>query len=177
MCLLVVNYFSLCMSEKRLYFTSFFVVLFDDDVVVLFCFVFEHLTTYLKDSFALDRSLIEVWSVFCSSLFALCCFILFSFHYFNHTIFFCSLFLTGFCCLSFFFFFPMNNVLPVPPPSTGCFYNFFLYHSCCCCCQVASVVSDSVWPQSRQPTRLPCPWDSPGKSTGVGCHCLIHLYH
>ena len=25
----------------------------------------------------------------------------------------------------------------------------------------------------RQPTRLPCPWDSPGKSTGVGCHCLL----
>ena len=25
----------------------------------------------------------------------------------------------------------------------------------------------------RQPTRLPRPWDSPGKSTGVGCHCLL----
>ena len=24
-----------------------------------------------------------------------------------------------------------------------------------------------------QPTRLPCPWDSPGKNTGVGCHCLL----
>ena len=24
-----------------------------------------------------------------------------------------------------------------------------------------------------QPTRLPLPWDSPGKSTGVGCHCLL----
>ena len=21
--------------------------------------------------------------------------------------------------------------------------------------------------------RLPCPWDSPGKNTGVGCHCLL----
>ena len=28
---------------------------------------------------------------------------------------------------------------------------------------------DSVWPQRRQPTRLPCPWDPPGKNTGVGC--------
>ena len=28
----------------------------------------------------------------------------------------------------------------------------------------------SVRPHRRQPTRLPCPWDSPGKSTGVGCH-------
>ena len=25
----------------------------------------------------------------------------------------------------------------------------------------------------RQATRLPCPWDSPGKNTGVGCHCLL----
>ena len=29
-------------------------------------------------------------------------------------------------------------------------------------------MSDSVWPQRRQPTRLPCPWDLPGKSTGSG---------
>ena len=43
----------------------------------------------------------------------------------------------------------------------------------CCCCQVASVVSDSVQPHRRQPTRLPCPWDSPGKNTGVGCHFLL----
>ena len=38
---------------------------------------------------------------------------------------------------------------------------------------VASVVSDSVQPRRGQPTRLLCPWDSPGKSTGVGCHCLL----
>ena len=29
-------------------------------------------------------------------------------------------------------------------------------------------MSDSVRPHRRQPTRLPCPWDSPGKNTGVG---------
>ena len=28
-------------------------------------------------------------------------------------------------------------------------------------------------PLRRQPTRLLHPWDSPGKSTGVGCHCLL----
>ena len=44
---------------------------------------------------------------------------------------------------------------------------------CCCCCEVASVVSDSVRPHGRQPTRLPRPWDSPGKNTGVGCHFLL----
>ena len=43
----------------------------------------------------------------------------------------------------------------------------------CCCCSVASVMSDSVRPHRRQPTRLPSPWDSPGKNTGVGCH--FHL--
>ena len=44
---------------------------------------------------------------------------------------------------------------------------------CCCCCSVASFVSDSVRPHRRQPTRLPCPWDSPGKNTGMGCHFLL----
>ena len=28
-------------------------------------------------------------------------------------------------------------------------------------------------PHRRQPTRLPRPWDSPGKDTGVGCHFLL----
>ena len=37
----------------------------------------------------------------------------------------------------------------------------------------ASAVSDSVQPHRRQPTRLHRPWDSPGKNTGVGCHCLL----
>ena len=30
-----------------------------------------------------------------------------------------------------------------------------------------------VRPHRRQPTRLPCAWDSPGKNTGVGCHVLL----
>ena len=34
-------------------------------------------------------------------------------------------------------------------------------------------MSDSVQPHRRQPTRLPHPWDSPGKDTGVGCHFLL----
>ena len=54
-----------------------------------------------------------------------------------------------------------------------------------------SVVSDSLWPHELQHTRLLCPWESPGKNTGVGCHaflrgifptqesnlCLPHLLH
>ena len=34
-------------------------------------------------------------------------------------------------------------------------------------------MSDSVRPHRQQPTRLPGPWDSPGKNTGVGCHFLL----
>ena len=42
-----------------------------------------------------------------------------------------------------------------------------------CCCLVTSVMSDSVRPHRRQPRRLPRPWDSPGRNTGVGCHFLL----
>ena len=34
-------------------------------------------------------------------------------------------------------------------------------------------MSDFVQPQRQQPTRLPRPWDSPGKNIGVGCHFLL----
>ena len=34
-------------------------------------------------------------------------------------------------------------------------------------------MSNSVRPQRWQPTRLPRPWDSPGKNTGMGCHFLL----
>ena len=38
-----------------------------------------------------------------------------------------------------------------------------------------SAVSNSLRPHGLQPTRLLCPWDFPGKSTGVGCHCLLQF--
>ena len=44
---------------------------------------------------------------------------------------------------------------------------------CCCRRQATSVVSNSAQPHRRQLTRLPRPWDSPGKITGVGCHFLL----
>ena len=37
-----------------------------------------------------------------------------------------------------------------------------------------SVVSNTLQLHGLQPTRLLCPWDSPGKDTGVGCHFLLH---
>ena len=53
-----------------------------------------------------------------------------------------------------------------------CFF-YLVSLSCCCCCWVASALSDSVRPHRRQPTRLLCLWDSPGKNNGVGCHFLL----
>ena len=35
------------------------------------------------------------------------------------------------------------------------------------------VVSDSLPPHGPLPIRLLCPWNSPGKNTGVGCHFLL----
>ena len=43
---------------------------------------------------------------------------------------------------------------------------------CCQACTAASVVSDSV-SQGTVAPRLLCPWDSPSKTTGVGCHFLL----
>ena len=36
-----------------------------------------------------------------------------------------------------------------------------------------AVVSDSLQPHGLEPTRLLCPWDSPDKNAGVGCHFLL----
>ena len=52
----------------------------------------------------------------------------------------------------------------------------FIYtmeYCCCCCCLVASVMSDSVRLYGLQPARLVCPWNSPGKNSGVDCHSLL----
>ena len=37
-----------------------------------------------------------------------------------------------------------------------------------------SVMSDSLRPHGLKPTRFLCRWNSPGKSTGVECHRLLH---
>ena len=38
---------------------------------------------------------------------------------------------------------------------------------------VHACVHDSLRPHRPSPARLLCPWDSPGKNTGVGCHALL----
>ena len=46
-------------------------------------------------------------------------------------------------------------------------------YGCAAAGKVTSVMSNSVLPRRRQTTRLCCPWDSPGKNTGVGCNFLL----
>ena len=43
----------------------------------------------------------------------------------------------------------------------------------CGCMLSRSVMIDSLRPHGLWPTRILCPWDSPGKNTGVGCHALL----
>ena len=45
---------------------------------------------------------------------------------------------------------------------------------CCCCCYITTVMSNSVQRHGQQTTRILCPWDSPGKNTGVVWHFLFH---
>ena len=53
------------------------------------------------------------------------------------------------------------------------FLIFCLVCFMCCAVLSRSVVSDSLRPRRLQPARLLCPWDSPGRNTGVGCHALL----
>ena len=48
-----------------------------------------------------------------------------------------------------------------------------LIHVTAAAAAVTSVMSNSGQPHRQQPTRLPRPWDSQGKNTGVGCHLLL----
>ena len=58
----------------------------------------------------------------------------------------------------------MQNVYVCSDPTRVTMYVYVLSRS---------VVSNSLWPHGLKPTRLLCPWDSPGKKTGVGCHDLL----
>ena len=74
----------------------------------------------------------------------------------------------------------MDEGWPVHIFSRKCSLNELLlsleiYHipQVCCSCLVTSAMSDSVQPHGLQPVRLPCPWDSLGKSSGVGFQALF----
>ena len=55
------------------------------------------------------------------------------------------------------------------------YVNFILicFKPCLRACSVTSVVSNSLRPYGLQPARLLCPWNSPGKNIGVGCHAPL----
>ena len=68
--------------------------------------------------------------------------------------------------------------LVLPSVSRGCTWGpgkgtdvsgLWSVHSAC----THSVLTGSLWTPGLQPSRLLCPWDSPGKNTGVGCHFLL----
>ena len=55
-------------------------------------------------------------------------------------------------------------------------YHWELLCVCVCVCMCVyehSVMSNCLWPHGMHPTRPFCPWDFPGKNTGVGCHFLL----
>ena len=58
------------------------------------------------------------------------------------------------------------------PQSHGIFICHLLVTSTPCVCVSHSVVPNSLQLHDLKPTRLLCPWNSPGKNTGVGCHFL-----
>ena len=60
-----------------------------------------------------------------------------------------------------------------PPPSGPAFMVLICVCVCVCVCVSHSVVSDCLRFHGLSPTRLLCPWDFPGKNTGVGCHFLL----
>ena len=52
-------------------------------------------------------------------------------------------------------------------------FQLWPYIALCVCVLSHSVVSDSLRPHGLQPARPLCPWNSPGKNTGMGCHFLL----
>ena len=53
--------------------------------------------------------------------------------------------------------------------------SFVMPHFVCVRVWACSVISDSLGPHGLEPARLLCPWNSPGKNTGAGCHFLLQV--
>ena len=68
---------------------------------------------------------------------------------------------------------PADRRSPEPPPKTRIFQKGFGGLQNALCMLSRSVVSDSLYPHGLSTPRRLCPWDSPGKNTGVGCHLLL----
>ena len=71
----------------------------------------------------------------------------------------------------------VNHHLVIQSPQMQHLWYHLFFHNCSgCACEVASVMSDFLWSAGLWPIRLFCPWDSPGKNTGVTCHALLQRY-
>ena len=68
--------------------------------------------------------------------------------------------------------FKTDNVSPDKPTIKKISDSHCHVYNPMCTCKVTSVMSSSLPPYGLQPARLLCPWPSPGKNTGVGCHFL-----
>ena len=68
------------------------------------------------------------------------------------------------------------SIFPQTPPHPGCHITLSRVACAVQCvggCVSRLVVSNSLQPHGLQPARLLCPWNSPGKNTGVGCHSFL----
>ena len=63
-----------------------------------------------------------------------------------------------------------NSPTPTPLLQTA---QFTIIQRASVCMLSRSFMSSSLRPHGLQPARLLCPWNSPGKNTGVGCHFLL----
>ena len=84
--------------------------------------------------------------------------------------------------LCFFFLFLLYQILTIVFSYIYIYIFFFFFHmflwakafyKSCCCCLAAKLCLTLLRPRGLQPSRLLCPWDFPGKNTGVGCHFLL----
>ena len=73
--------------------------------------------------------------------------------------------------LFFFFFFSSSSFLTQRKPKEAC-PETVQHHQLAFSASGSDVV-DSLRPRGLWPARLLCPWDSPGKNTGVSCHSLL----
>ena len=68
---------------------------------------------------------------------------------------------------------PQPQPAPWPPPGSVNPTTGFHHEGRAAPCVSCPVMSNSLWPHGLQPAQLLCPWDSPGKNTGVGCQALL----
>ena len=66
-----------------------------------------------------------------------------------------------------------NHLFSVPAPSNCSTSKLVIFNRWQRDVLSHSVVSYFLWPRGLYPIRLLCPWNSPGKNTGVGCHALL----